>query len=371
MQVIVVGAGAVGSAVGFALAERGARVTVYERASVGEGASGAAAGMLAPLSEAPVGGPLLAAGLEALSEFAAWSKAVEQASGIEIEASHGGTLMLALDSEHAHHLRARLEWQRELDPKIRWIRPSALRSLAPHLGSGLAGALHYPREMQVSARLYTRAVARAAVARGASLREQTPVRSLVMDGTAVIGVEIEGEHVLADAVVLAPGADASLLEGLGLKLQLGPVKGELVRLLPTERLPGFLLFASPGYVAPTGDGTLIVGATELPDDDSLTVSAGSVSGLLEFATGLVPSLRYASFIGAWAGLRPTLSDHLPAIGPMPGYPGLWLAVGHHRNGILLAGWTGRRLAAAILEGAPLPAAMSPDRLLTGRRARGQ
>lgn len=364
MHVVVVGGGAIGCAVAFALAERRVEVTVCERGSVAAGASGAAAGMLAPLSEAPDGGPLLAAGMEALAEFRAWREAVEKAAGIEVEASHGGTLLLARDEEQADQLRDRLEWQRELDPNIRWIDPAELGRVAPHLREGLAGAAHYPGEMQVTARLYTRVLARAAVARGARLHEETPVRSLLTDGAAVIGVEIEGGRLLADAVVLAPGANAFLLEGVGMKLPLAPVKGELIRLRPIQDLPRFLLFAPSGYVAPTADGTVIVGATERPDNESLTVAVGSVAGLLELATDLVPSLRQASFNGAWAGLRPTLPDHLPAIGPVPGHRGLWLAVGHHRNGILLSGWTGRRLAAAMLDGSPLPAAMAPDRLLT-------
>lgn len=378
MHIIVIGAapfrcsprtaptcGAVGSAVAFSLADRGVDVTIYERGSVAGGASGAAAGMLAPLSEAPDGGPLLTAGLDALAELGAWTEAVEDAAGIEIESSHGGTMVLALGAEQATQLHARLDWQRDLDPEVRWVDPAALARIAPHLRDGLAGALHYPREGQVNARRYTRVMALAAVARGASLREETSVRSLLTDGAAIIGVEIDGDRLLADAVVLAPGADGSLLEGLGIKLPLVPVKGELVRLRPIEPLSGFLLFASGYYLAPTGDGTVIVGATELPGDDSLTVAVGSLSRLLEFATDIVPSLRQASFVGAWAGLRPTLPDHLPAIGPVLGFRGLWLAIGHYRNGILLSGWTGRRLADAILDGAALPMAMLPDRLMTG------
>ena len=275
--VIVVGAGAVGSAVAFALADRGAEVILFERGPVADGASGAAAGMLAPLSEAPDGGPLLPAGLEALSGFAGWLQAVEEAAGIEVEASHGGTLILALDAEKAERLHVRLDWQRELDPKVRWIQPKALASVAPHLRGGLAGALFYPREMQVTARRYTTVMALAAVARGASLREQTPVRSLLTDGATLIGVEVDGDRLLADAVVLAPSADASLAATVGLQLPLTPIKGELVRLQPTDRLPAHLLFAPGGYLAPTGDGTVIVGCAVNPSPSTRIGPVGLLS----------------------------------------------------------------------------------------------
>jgi glycine/D-amino acid oxidase-like deaminating enzyme len=75
----------------------------------------------------------------------------------------------------------------------------------------------------------------------------------------------------------------------------------------------------------------------------------------------VPVLREARFAEAWAGLRPTLPDHVPAIGPVPELDALWVAAGHHRNGILLAGWTGEHLAKAMLEGAALPGVVAPGR----------
>ena len=361
MRVVVVGAGAIGCATAFALADRGVAVLIIDRSTAGSGASGAAAGMLAPFSESPKRGPVFEAGAAALAEFAAWRAAVEHAAGVELEASAAGSLVVAGDAHQAEELRSRLAWQAEFDPSNEWIDEADLKSLAPHLRPGILGALHYPTEMQVSAALYTRILADAAVARGARLQEGTPVRSLLTEGDRITGVQLDGMRVGADAVVLAPGADAKLLQQAQLRLQLGPVKGELIRLRPALQLPRFLLRAPGGYLAPTADGSVIVGATELPGRNDLTVAPESVSNLLNFATALVPALRNATFMAAWAGLRPTLPDHIPAVGPAPGHRGLWLALGHHRDGILLAGWTGRRLASAMLDGDLLPDSMLPAR----------
>jgi len=361
VRVVVVGAGAVGCATAFALADRGVAVHIIDRSTAGSGASGAAAGMLAPFSESPHRGPVFEAGAEALAEFAAWRAAVEEAAGVELEASAAGSLVVAGDTKQAKELRSRLLWQAEVDPRNEWIDEAGLKTLAPHLRPGVLGALHYPREMQVNAARYTRILAKAAVARGARLKEGTPVRSLLTKGDRVTGVQLDGKRVTADAVVLAPGADAELLQQAQLRLPLGPVKGELIRLQPTVQLPRFLLRAPGGYLAPTVDGSVIVGATQLPGRTDFTVAAESASNLLNFATALVPALREATFIGAWAGLRPTLPDHIPAVGPAPGHRGLWLAVGHHRDGILLAGWTGQRLASAMLDGDLLPDTMLPAR----------
>ena len=361
MRVVVVGAGAIGCAIAFALADRGVAVVLIDRSTAGLGASGAAAGMFAPFSESPNRGPVFEAGAEALAEFAAWRAAVEEAAGVELKASAAGGLVVASETKQAEELRSRLLWQAEVDPRNEWIDEADVKTLAPHLRPGILGALYYPTEMQVNAALYTRVLANAAVARGAGLREGTPVRSLLTKGDRVTGVQLDGTRVSADAVVLAPGADAELLQQAQLRLSLGSVKGELIRLRSAVELPRFLLRTSGGYLAPTADGSVLVGATEFPGRNDLTVAAESVSNLLNFATALVPALQEADFISAWAGLRPTLPDHIPAVGVAPGHRGLWLAIGHHRDGILLAGWTGRRLASAMLDGDLLPDTMLPAR----------
>ena len=226
MRVVVVGAGAVGCATAFALADCGVAVLVFERATVGSGASGAAAGMLAPFSESPKRGPLFEAGAEALAEFVDWRAAIEEAAGMELEASSGGSLLLGCDAEQAAELRSRLIWQSEIDLSIEWIDAPGLKTQASHLRPGILGALSYPREMQVNAAGYTKILAAAAVARGARLKERTPVRSLLIKGDRVTGVEVDRERISADAVVLAPGAAAELLQHAGLRVPLDSVKGE-------------------------------------------------------------------------------------------------------------------------------------------------
>ncbi len=362
MRVIVVGGGVIGGAVALALARRGVAVELLERDLVGAGASGAAAGMLAPLSESQAPGPFLPIGLAALREFSPWVDTVEALAGVRLDLLHSGVLMLAAPGEEAA-LRDRLDWQRQHDPGATFLDGPALARLVPHLAAGPAGALHYPNEVQVDARRYTLALARAAQAAGAHLREGTPATAILQAGGRVTGVATGRERLEADAVVVASGSDGALLRPLGIDLPLVPIKGEMVRLLPAGPLAGPIVFAPGGYIVPKADGTVLVGATQLPGRHDLGVEAGAVATLLGFAQRLVPQLAAARFVDAWAGLRPGLPDRLPAVGPLPPLPGLWAAVGHHRNGILLAGWTGERLAEALLDGRPLPAAVLPSRYL--------
>src|SRR5579859_2854904 len=361
MRVIVVGAGVIGCSAAFALASRGADVTVVERGVAGSGASGAAAGMLAPLSESDAPGEFVDVCMAALHEFEPWLESVEQLAQMRVDLVRSGVLMLASRPEHVQALRARLAWQRDCDQRVEYLEAAALSRLAPHLGPGFTGAMYYPGEVQVDARRYSLALSRAAVTAGARLIEGAAVTAISTKAGRAVGVEVAGERMAADAVLVASGTDGSLLHHAGVHLPLAPVKGELLRLLPAARLAGPIIFAPGGYLTPKADGTILVGATQVAGRHDLAVGAASVATLLDFAFGVIPALREARFAEAWAGLRPTLPDHVPAIGRVPEVDALWVAVGHHRNGILLAGWTGEHVAAAMLDGASLPGVVAADR----------
>ena len=88
------------------------------------------------------------------------------------------------------------------------------------------------------------------------------------------------------------------------------------------------------------------------------VTADGVARLLDAAKRLAPALAGSRFRTAWAGLRPATPDGLPAVGPAPGCEGLWLAAGHHRNGVLLAPVTGELVADLVLGKAPALDAVS-------------
>ena len=364
MRIVVVGGGVIGCAAALALARRGVEVRLVERGVVGSGASRAAAGMLAPLSESDAPGPFVEIGLAALREFESWIELVEGLARMRVDFVQSGVLMLAAETERARALHDRQAWQLHYDASIDYLDAAALASLAPYLSRGFTAALHYPAEAQVNAHRYSLALGRAAVEAGAELREGAAVTAILTQSGRAVGVEVGPERLAADVVLIATGSDDSLLRLADVQQPLSPIKGEAIRLLPSRRLGGPIIFAPGGYLTPKADGSVVVGATQISERHDLAVEAGSVRTLLDFAFGVVPALKEATFVETFAGLRPTLPDHLPAIGPIRQMEGLWLAVGHHRNGILLAGWTGERMAASLLDGEPLPEAVRPDRFQT-------
>ena len=118
------------------------------------------------------------------------------------------------------------------------------------------------------------------------------------------------------------------------------------------------------YLVPRADGRYVLGATMEERGWDTAPTAGGVFELLRDLSEVVPGVLELEVEELLAGLRPATPDNLPAIGPADG--GLFVATGHHRNGILLSGLTGD-LAAAALRGEPLPdwaAACDPHRFST-------
>ena len=165
------------------------------------------------------------------------------------------------------------------------------------------------------------------------------VERLVLDrsGSAAGVVLDDGAQLSAPQVVLAVGCEAARLEGVpeGVLPSVRPVKGHIVRLGPRPGTPLLgrtvrgLVRGRSIYLVPRADGSLVIGATveEQPGIDDLELVECS------------------------AGLRPGSPDNGPFVG-WTAVPGLAVAAGHHRNGILLAPLTADAVASLVTGGAP-------------------
>ncbi len=364
-EVIVVGAGVIGCAVAHELARAGARPLLLERDAVAAHASGAAAGMLAPFTEGAGGGPLLAIGAEALDAYPQWVASVAELSGIDPQLRRCGVLRVARAGE-VESLRAAAA--RLVPHGASWLEPDELRKRVPGVAEAAAGALWSPRESSVDAPGLTRALCAAALRRGASLREGVAVRGLLRDGERVTGVRTRDEDLYASAVVLCAGPWVRELdEHLGGAWPVEPVKGQMLALDAPVGGPASILWDPDVYLVPRPDGTLRVGATVERAGFDARPTADGVARLLGAARALLPDTGSCRFLRTWAGLRPATPDHLPLVGAVPGARDLWIAAGHHRNGILLAPWTAAAVAAGLLESRTLPgaAALAPERFAAG------
>lgn len=345
-DVIVVGGGVMGCGIALRLAQAGVAVTVLERAIPGAEASSAAAGILAPQMEADRPGPLLDLCLRSRALYPGFAEELRELSGVDVHYVPSGVLHVAFDGPALHSMEASVAWQRAMGLRADLLDARTARELEPVLSERALGAAHFPDDHQVDNRLLVRALSMAAARVGAQFRTGY-VRGLeVVDGR-VVGVDLDGQKLHADAVVVAAGSWTGLVSGARMDPNVvRPARGQMVEL--QARLPPFtrVLFSDKGYLVPRRDGRILAGSTMEFAGFEKQVTASGLQRVLAMALELCPSLGEVQVTQFWAGLRPYTEDHLPYLGAGP-LPGLFLATGHFRNGILMAPITAKVVSEVV------------------------
>jgi len=363
-EVVVVGGGIVGLACAWRIAQSGASVLVVEREEPGAGASGVAAGMLAPVTEAEFGEEtLLRLNLEGAAAWPAFAAELSERTGIDLEYRQSGALVVAVDPDDVGELRRLNELQTALGLDAEWKSGRECRRLEPGLSPRIRGGTLAPADHHVDPRAVVSALREALLAEGGEIRSGVAVEAVEQSGTAVAGVRTGDGPIPADAVVAAAGARSAEL-GVPDSPPVRPVKGQILRLRGApERPPATRIVRTPRcYVVSRPGGEVVVGATVEERGFDLTVTAGAVHRLLEAAWEVLPDIEERELVEARAGLRPGTPDNCPVVGA-GSLAGLFWATGHHRNGVLLAPITASAIAALIAgdQSDSALAPFSPDR----------
>lgn len=366
VDVVVVGGGVIGCSVAYHAARRGASVALLEAGEIGTGGSGAAAGMLAAQAEASEPGPFLDLLLKGRETHRSFGEEIREKTGLDPEYVWEGTLRIATDAESYQCLRKDHLWQKEQGLTACWLKGDEARELEPALSPQTVAALHLPKDGQVNSPRLVRALALAAVREGVRVEEYARAVGLVVEGSRVTGVRTPEGKVAADCVVLAGGeGSAALAAGIGVRVPVRPVKGQILSVVPHSPLMRANVWGGRCYMVPKRDGRVVIGATVEPGERDPRPTLGGLAALSGAAVDLAPELSGAPFASAWGGLRPGTPDGLPIIGPVEERDALLVATGHYRNGVLLAPITGEAIAALALGEEP-PLDLSP--FLPGRFA---
>lgn len=334
---VVIGGGIIGCAVARSAALAGLSVALMDRGEPGSEATWAAGGMLSPYSEAENPGPFYRLAVESLRRYRAFARAVEAESGRSVHLLETGKMEIALDDRGETRLRSRFRWLRDEGVRATWLDPDDARRKEPSLSPELRGSLLLEEEAQVDNRLLGPALAEAARAAGATIREGTAVREILRNGGHAKGVRTdEGDVVHAPLVVVSAGAWSGGLEGLPRRLPVRPVRGQMLSLGPPAGTLRTVVASSHTYLVPRSSGPVVVGSTMEEEGFAAHTTARALQELLGAALAAAPGLSDAPLVESWAGLRPGTPDDLPILGLDPDVQGLVYATGHFRNGILLA-----------------------------------
>ncbi|OFW99814.1 MAG: hypothetical protein A3E78_07380 [Alphaproteobacteria bacterium RIFCSPHIGHO2_12_FULL_63_12] len=357
-DVIIAGGGIIGLMTGWMLARAGVGVTVIDAGA--PAATLAAAGMLSPSFENALhggGGALAAFSQESLRRWREIAPELMEVSGVDLDFDAGGILAVAFDDFEAAAFAADAGGGDYLD------RAEAL-AFEPSLSSSVRAAWFAKNDGQVDPRRARKALERALIHDGGALIRGKRVAGVARYVGNVAGVILDnGERLSARHVVIAAGARVDGVANLP-KGAVFPVKGEALAIARVAGAPKRVIRTGKAYLCPKADGRIVIGASEIKDDWSLNPDERRIGALHACAMAAVPALEDAPEIERWAGLRPATKDGAPVIGPAPEGPdGLFYALGHYRNGVLLAPATADAVAAFIQRGrlSPSIAAFSAAR----------
>lgn len=354
-DIAIIGGGVIGLSLGRALTDEGVSVAIVDAGASIPPATNAAAGMLAPSFE--IGhGPSDAID-EALYAFSAASldvwpefvRKLEDETGVDVDWRKDGILGVALDEARAEALRRDAAFLNARGAGVEMLSGDEARRLEPGLSDDVAAALHAPRDAQVDPRLVLSALRMSFERRSGAFVDER-VLQCAPGGAGFRLTLAGGEEVEAARLVLASGAASSGLIDRAPALPVRPVKGEAIALAMPSALLRRVVRAPGAYMCPKGDGRLVIGATEYEDRDDLTVDDASAAELQNNGARAARGVAALPLIESWAGLRPGTPDAAPILGAHARGPeNVFLALGHYRNGVLLAPASAEALRDVILE----------------------
>lgn len=369
-EVLVVGAGIVGSACALALRQAGLDVALVDAAQPGGGVTAAGMGHLVALDECDAELDLC------LLSLRLWRTFFDEHPGIG-QPAHCGTLWVARNEHELADAYERGEKLAARGYSADALGPAELARCEPALRAGLCGALRVQGDSVVYPPAVAAFLAGELRTRGGTLYLGQAVQRLETRGVLLAdGTRLAVDHIVVAAGVTAP----ALIQGL-------PVFARKGHLAITDRYPGTLrhqvvsmaygqgegwadALAVAANVQPRSTGQWLVGSCRQDGQTDTCVDPTVLAKVLTAAIDLLPGLARMNVIRSWTGMRPATPDGLPLIGAHPAREGVWLACGHEGLGVTTAFGTAQLLAdqllgrASAIEAAPY----APSRFASLREA---
>ena len=359
-DVVIIGAGILGASTAYHLAKSGVPVTVIDRQDAGQ-ATAAAAGIICPW----ISQRRNKAWYTLAKNGAAYYETLIEALHADGESDTGyqkvGAISLHTDAKKLAGMKERAIKRREDAPEIGEIRALTeedIQNLFPYVDERFR-AIHVAGAARVNGRALRDALMNGAKKYGATFIRGSA--TLKHTEQTVEGVEVNGEQLLADRVIVTAGAWASaFIKPLGIDLQIGGQKAQIAHLKIDEDTTHWPVVMPPNnqYLLTDDNGTIIVGATYEDDQSDLNVTVGGLHEILDKALDVAPKLKDATLLEVKVGFRPFTPNFMPVIGEVPGTNGLLLANGLGSSGLTVGPYLGSILA-KIVTGEDLALDLTP------------
>lgn len=347
-DVVIIGAGIVGSACAVECAREGLSVAIVEAGIIGGGATGAGMGHLVVMDDSEA--------QFALTRYSQqlWDEIRDELPR-EVEHDACGTIWVATDDEEMAEVARKARFYSERGVPVEILDAQSVAEAEPNLRPGLVGGLRVPGDSVIYPPCAAQFFVDQATSKRATLFVSKAVETISADGVRLR----DGTSISAGVIVNATGSSSPVLTpGLEVKKR----KGHLVI---TDRYPKFLRhqLVELGYlksahaltadsvafnIQPRKTGQLLIGSSRQFDVDHAQVDDSIVTRMLNRAIEYLPGLRKLSSLRTWTGFRAATPDKLPLIGPHVGHERLYLATGHEGLGITTSLGTAKLLVAQIM-----------------------
>ena len=353
MRLVVVGSGVVGASCAYAASCLGAEVVLVDAAAAGQ-ATAAGAGIVCPWSSRGDDPAWYAFACMSARQYPRLIEDLGELGETNTGYRRVGALSLADSGEQQEGVRQRILARRAGAPEIGDVEAltgAEARGLFPPLRADCL-AVYVGGAARVDGRLLAASLARAAVRKGAIIRDGRA--QLLCSGGRVTGVLLGGQIVAADAVVAAAGAwTRAFLEPAGVTVAVAPQRGQIAHLslepADTSRWPVVLPGGSGHYMLAFDGSRVVAGATrETGAGFDYRVTPGGLAEILGQALAVAPGLADGTYLETRVGFRPIGPDIRPLLGPVPGVDGLVVATGLGASGLTMGPYAGAVAARAAL-----------------------
>lgn len=347
-DVVIAGAGIVGTAIAAEATKSGLSVAIVEPAQIGGGATAAGMGHLVVMDDSEAQFQLTR-----YSQML-WAEMSRELPG-QVEYDCCGTIWVALDDEEMGEVRRKHEYYSSRGVASEILDTNALREAEPQLRPDVLGGLRITADAVIYPPTAARFLLEKAKSRGCRVFSGKSVLELSARGARLS----DGTTLTGAAMVNATGHWA---RGLSPDIDVQSRKGHLVI---TDRYPGFVRhqLVELGYlksahsltsdsvafnVQPRRTGQILIGSSRQYGVEEKTVDVDILTKMVDRARNFMPALGSLQSIRVWTGFRAATPDKLPLIGATGDENRTYLATGHEGLGITTSVGTARLLVDELL-----------------------